>query len=221
MARFLLYPHLKAAFLSRKIVRMLCLMGLVVFSLAVESVSAATASTLEEGDNIRDTDLAHRNGPYKLDTLDRRPYPFGSFAIFVDNGGVGHVQSFCLDSSEYPRHGARLKDGIIVDWTKRTSYLIRGKGWTQLSLEGAKDLWGEPKKHLVDDHPFYTFDAHSTWNGEENLYHLDLAFAKDGLIMGYRVRGFGIRNLQWVTNNPSLDWIEHVEHVRRGNAYGG
>ena len=91
------------------------------------------------------------------------------------------------------------------------SYLVEGQGWTQLSLEGAKKLWGEPRKHVVNDHPFYTFDAHSTWNGEQNLYHLDLAFANDARIMGYRIRGIGIIHPEWVTN-PAQAWvIEHVE----------
>jgi len=147
-----------------------------------------------------------------LDTLDHRPYPFGSFAISLDQTGQGHLQSFATsDNKHLP---VKIEgSSIILDWRERTSYFIKGKGWTQLTMEGAKDLWGEPKKHVVSDHPFYTFDAHSTWNGEENLYHLDLAFDKDGLIMGYRVRGIGISNPQWVTN-PTQTWV--IEHEVRG-----
>jgi hypothetical protein len=159
---------------------------------------------------VTESSLRYENGPYILETLGNQPYPFGSFAISVDQNRQGHLQSY-IDPHRVPKM-PKMKNSIILDWTERTSYLVDGKGLTQLSLEGAKILWGEPRKHVVNDHPFYTFDAHSTWDGEKNIYHLDLGFTKDGLIMGYRVRGIGILNPQWVTS-PTQAWV--VEHVEK------
>jgi len=89
----------------------------------------------------------------------------------------------------------RDKGGIFVDWKRRTSFLKPGVGWVQLSLHDASDLWGQPRKNPG----FYTFDAHNVWNGEPNIYHLDLKFGNDDVISAYRVRGVGIGNAQWIT----------------------
>jgi hypothetical protein len=198
---------------SKKHARTLSTVALLVYGIPIVPAAIAENCPLPAPDSVTESNLAYRAGAYILDTLGHQPYPFGSFAIQVDGEGEGHLQAHATRNGRLP---VMTKGVIISDWTERTSYFIKGKGWTQLSLEGAKNLWGEPRKHVVNDHPFYTFDAHSTWNGEENLYHLDLAFTKDGVIMGYRVRGIGIFNPQWVTD-PAKTWV--VEHVETNGGY--
>jgi hypothetical protein len=199
---------------EKKISRNHCLVGWLIYVVAVGITPAAVGEPMPHPDGVTETSLRYRSGPYMLDTLRHQPYPFGSFAITVDKSGQGHLQSY-IDPHRVAKMPG-MKDSVILDWTERTSYLIDGKGRTQLSLESAKELWGGPRKHVVHDHPFYTFDAHSTSNGEENLYHLDLGFTKDGVIMGYRVRGIGIVNPQWVTD-PAKTWV--VEHVELNGDY--
>lgn len=194
-------------FLAQK----LCLMAF--FLCASPNAIAADSCPEPDPDVLTESSLAYRSGPYKLDTLLHREHPFDSFAISVDQTGSGHLQSYAVGPSKHP---PAMKGSVILDWKERTSYYKEGKSWTQLTLEGAKELWGQPRKHIVYDHPFYTFDAHSTWNGEENLYHLDLGFDKNGLIMGYRVRGIGIFNPQWVTA-PNQPWV--IEHVVKKGVY--
>lgn len=178
-------------------------------------VPDASGEPIPHPDGVTETRLRYQGGPYILDTLGHQRYPFGSFAIRVDRNGQGHLQSYIDPSSatKIPRHDTDL---IISDWAERTRYLIDGKGWTQLSLEGATKLWSEPRKHVVNEHPFYSFDAYSTSNGERNLYHLDLGFKKDGIIMAYRVRGIGISKPEWIVD-PQQPWV--VEHVEQNGDY--
>ena len=192
----------------RRYAQKICLIGLLLSAIPIR-ILTATSCPLTDSDTVTESSLRYESGPYILQTLGNQPYPFGTFDITVDRNHQGHLQSY-IDPHRVPKM-PKMKDSIILDWTERTSYLVDGKGLTQLSLAGAKTLWGEPRKHVVNEHPFYTFDAHSTWDGEKNIYHLDLGFTKDGLIMGYRVRGIGILNPKWVTN-PTQTWVlEHVE----------
>ena len=211
MTRHFLYRPLTWS--SRQYARKLCLIGLLVLTSIPIRIHASIGENcpVPDPDGVTEASLRYRSGPYILDTLGHQSYPFGSFAITVDRSGQGHLQSY-IDPHRVGKMPDRNVDSIILDWTERTSYLIDGKGRTQLSLEGAKTLWGQPRKHVVNDHPFYTFDAHCTWDGEPNIYHLDLGFTKDGQIMAYRVRGIGIFNPQWVTN-PTEKWV--IEHVER------
>jgi hypothetical protein len=81
-----------------------------------------------------------------LDTLRHQPYPFGSFAITVDKSGQGHLQSY-IDPHRVAKMPG-MKDSVILDWTERTSYLIDGKGRTQLSLEVQKSFGVVPENML-------------------------------------------------------------------------
>lgn len=174
---------------------------LILFILLI--VGGPTLATPPPDDDVVTEDsLNYRSGFYVLDNIEHQPYPFGSFAIFVDREGIGHIQSNAIkfiDGNSPPKQKKPFKGSIIPDWTDRTSFKKKGKGWTQLSLTEAKTLWGEPRTHKVKGKQFYTFDAESTFNGERNLYHLDFQFGTDELIIAYRIRGIGIRDPQWVT----------------------
>jgi hypothetical protein len=184
------------------------------FLIAGATAIFASNCPLPDPDGVTEANLSYRCGPYILDTLLHQPYPFSSFAIQVDRTGSGHLQSY-VDPHRVTKM-PDMKDSIILDWTERTSYLTEDKTRTPLSIEGARKFWGEPRKYVVGDHPFYAFDAYSTSNGEKNLYHLDLGFTKDGIIMAYRVRGIGISNPKWIAD-PKQPWV--VEHIERNGVY--
>lgn len=69
----------------------------------------------------------------------------------------------------------------------------------KLTFNTAKQLWGEPQHYKLSDFDFYTFDAHSVFGQEENIYHLDLRFDNSENLTKYRVRGIGIFNPKWVS----------------------
>ncbi len=141
----------------------------------------------------------YKSGYYVLENQAKLVYPYGSFSIFVDSKGTGHLQSHCRSSKKFPRKApAKTKESVIVDWTIRTSFLKPKNGWTKLSIEEAEELWGKPRKHSIFDRTFFTFDARNMESSEPNIYHLDLSFGKTGLLNAYRVRGIGISNPQWV-----------------------
>lgn len=146
-------------------------------------------------------DLArmYLDGNYVLDNVAQDAYPYSSFAVFVDKHGTGHLQSYCVTSAECPRpatNNLQLRDNLFVDWQTRLSFLDKKRGWIMLSFPDARRLWGSFRDHG----DFMTFDGKSVWNEEPNIYHLDLKFDKSGIIVGYRIRGIGICNPQWVFN---------------------
>lgn len=125
-----------------------------------------------------------------------------AFCLIVDGSGTGHMQSRegikALRSSD--KKYSDLVDGeLIKDWKSRTCTNSTNHSRTPLSSAEAIKLWGTPRKHTVYTKTFYTFDAHGIFDGEENIYHLDLSFDKSENLDGYRIRGIGIKNAVWVT----------------------
>ncbi len=176
---------------------------------AVATFRLSPEMTLEES-------LSYRQCSTQLDNRNKDSYPYNGFCLIVNYNQPAHLQTSCFSSTEYPR--PNLPDtlsstyaGVIEDWTTRTTFLKRGKGWTQLTLAEAKMLWGKPREHSVEYKDFYTFDAHSTHNDEENIYHLDLSFDGSGVIDGYRVRGIGIQSLQWVKKITRIEQCARAE----------
>lgn len=125
-----------------------------------------------------------------------------NFDVYIDRNRTGHLQSRqTKDLVRYLKEGSSFKK----DWVDRTSFKSEN-GWTQLTFSHAKQFWGEPRKHLVNGHEFYTFDAQSDWNGEANIYHLDLEFVMCNQIKAYRIRGIGIQNPKWI-NEDSVEAV--------------
>jgi hypothetical protein len=87
-----------------------------------------------------------------------------------------------------------------VPWSDRTSFYTTDLGWTKLTLEASKKIFGEPRAHGIGKIVFYTFDAPAIVQHEKQLLHLDMKFDSTGTIESYRIRGIGIRNPQWVSN---------------------
>lgn len=178
-------------------------------------VLAATGLTLPAVANFRlspemilEDSLSYSQCSTPLDNRNKDSFPYNGFIVIVNYNEPAQLQTSCFRSKEYPRPNLPEKfsstyAGVIEDWTTRTTFLKPGKGWTQLTFAEAKALWGKPREHSVEYKDFYTFDAHSTHNDVENIYHLDLSFDGRGVIDGYRVRGIGIRSLEWVKKSPA------------------
>jgi hypothetical protein len=150
-----------------------------------------------EGD--LDQALTLRRNCAVLENQQGLKYPFCSFQVTADYNGAGHLRGQCAQSSEYKRPLAELpNDPASIDWTERMSFLQPGIGWTMLSLDEAKKLWGDPVERIIFHRKFYTFDAHSKYLGEEDIFYLDLEFDDRKLIKAYRVRGIALSNPKWI-----------------------
>lgn len=144
--------------------------------------------------------------PYQLSNKDGSTA--SNFNVYIDRNRTGHLQSRQIkDLARYLKEGSSFKK----DWVDRTSFKSEN-GWTQLTLSHAKQFWGEPRKHFVYGHEFYTFDAQSDWNGEANIYHLDLEFVMGNQIKAYRIRGIGIQDPKWINK----DSVEDVPKTGEG-----
>src|ERR1700733_12313075 len=100
---------------------------------------------LPDPDYEAENNLLYRKGFYILDNVGHQPFPFGSFEILLDADHRGHLQSHARRADQAPM----TKDALLLDWKDRTGYFVQGKQWTQLSLDGAKKLWGEPRKYVL------------------------------------------------------------------------
>ena len=116
-----------------------------------------------------------------------------SFYLLVTDAGTGYFVNI-----GHPKR--LLKNGVPSDWEHRAANIDQlDKAWTELSKSKA-EKWGPP--HHVLAASLGTYDARGSFNGEENLYHLDLIFDKNDMLYLYRVRGIGIREAKWVTLCP-------------------
>lgn len=145
------------------------------------------------------------------------------YVVKVNSKGTGHLQANIAQADGFPRAKTQStltnQEGLFTDWMVRTSFL-GDKGWTALSLDGAKELWGEPRRHTFDDQNFYTFDSHSFYGGEENIYHIDLRFGHGKLLEAYRVRGIGITNPLWVTKEDVVNESRQKSFSPYDGGYG-
>jgi hypothetical protein len=117
------------------------------------------------------------------------------FFLAVDESGTGHFADFAASDKLAP-------NGVSESWqlSKKFLDLEKNKAWTQLSRCRAEELWDKPEGHCLSGATipyFYTFEATGSYNGERNIYHLDLQFGPDGKIFAYRVRGIGIFAPSW------------------------
>lgn len=130
--------------------------------------------------------------------LDKTHFPYANFAInYHPIEGMAHLQS--KDKVHAPKQDEQ-NIGRPPGWSDRVSFYKDGLGWTKLTLEDAKKIFGEPRLRGVGKTQFYTFDAFVTVQREQQLFHIDLRFNSQGIIESYRIRGIGIRNPQWVSN---------------------
>lgn len=124
------------------------------------------------------------------------------FVVKVNSAGVGHLQTNIIQANGLPRSEAASTEtnieGLLKHWRERVSFPSES-GWKQLSFDDAEALWGSPRKYIVREKEFYTFDAKNESGEEENIYHLDLQFGNNNVIDAYRIRGIGITNPRWVT----------------------
>ncbi len=137
-------------------------------------------------------------GEVNIEGIDNLSYPFAHFVIsYRPIEGVAHLIS--QDKVHAPKREARSL-GRLPDWSDRISFFREGPGWTKITLNDARKIFGEPMVRGVGETQFFAFDAYATVQKEKQLFHLDLRFGGDGAISSYRVRGIGIRNPQWVTD---------------------
>ena len=137
-------------------------------------------------------------GEIELENLDKPHYPFAHFVIsYRPVEGVAHLVS--QDGTHAPTHEKR-NIGRLPDWVERVGFYKEGAGWSKLTLEDAKKIFGEQRLRGIGKTQFYTFDAFVTVQRERQLFHLDLRFDSQGIITSYRVRGIGIRNPQWISS---------------------
>ncbi len=120
----------------------------------------------------------------------------GCFAI-----AFGHKDGICRLRSQFPVNGPRTEESAPgAQVFSQAVSLSAPEGITKLSLASASKLFGEPRKHGKDS-VFYTFDAitlNSLDHFEQQTYHIDMKFGKDGFIQGYRIRGIGVDKPQWI-----------------------
>jgi hypothetical protein len=117
------------------------------------------------------------------------------FFLAVDESGTGRLADFAPSDK-------LASNGVPDTWALSNKFLDleKNKAWTQLSRARAEELWGKPEGHCLAGATvpyFYTFEAIGTYNGERNIYHLDLRFAPDEKVFAYRVRGIGISAPCW------------------------
>jgi hypothetical protein len=152
----------------------------------------------------RSADLSYPSAriyPLSTATNTLKNYPFNTFEVSIDSLGTAHLEpdQIALSFRRQLKPDAPFTLSYL-DWGTRTSVFKATGGWTQLSLEEAKSLWGEPRNNLG----FFTFDARTSWMCEPNIYHIDLKFDNRGDVSAYRIRGIGIGNAQWDTADPLL-----------------
>lgn len=137
-------------------------------------------------------------GEVDLQNLDKTHFPFADFAInYHPIDGIAHLQS--KDRVHAPKREEQ-DIGRPPGWSDRVSFYKEGLGWTKLTFEDAKKIFGEPRLRGMSKTLFYTFDTFVTVQREKQLFHLDLRFDSAGTIESYRIRGIGIRNPTWVSN---------------------
>ena len=177
-----------------KITERISLHILVAFALMPSFPSSALTSGTDE--NVLEAALSYGQYKAELKTATQKPSPF---FMVVDSKGTGHLSAIKINPAFNTRDIAkRTEDGLPIDWNARFSFFKGKQGWKSLTLKDATLLWGTPKRHVLKEYEFCTFDVHSTYVEEENTYHLDLQFGDAESIIKYRIRGIGIFNPRWV-----------------------
>lgn len=175
----------------------------------MSSTGSALSTPLPDQDSTIERALLYRGQDNRLENKSQQPSPF---RIAIDKEtGVGHLQTHSYPSRNH------TKSMISIGWSERVSFPPKPEEPERklLTLDDAKEFWGEPQKHSYESErrygkPFYTFHAHSKLQktmynqsfDEDNIFHLDLRFDDTGVISAYRVRGIGISKPQWIT----ADW---------------
>lgn len=179
-----------------------------VFAVAIfmSGTGSALSTPLPDQDSTIEKALLYRGQTNRLENKSQQP---GPFRIAIDKEtGTGHLQTYFYPS------GNTIGSMISIDWSERVSFPPKPQERERklLTLDDAKEFWGEPQKHSYQSErrygkSFYTFHAHSKLQktmykqlfDEDNIFHLDLRFDDSGVISGYRIRGIGISKPQWVT----------------------
>lgn len=161
----------------------------------VLSATPCGATTRGDDDRILDRALSY----YAYDSeLFNKNDDHGQFLLHVNQLGTAYLMP-----SKLQRPIGRSADGLPKEWKDVITFFKPGKGWTTLSLEEARELWGEPRYNVMSQYDFYTFDVRSKYGDETNLYHLDLRFGDDHVLKAYRIRGIGIKNPNWITQEDT------------------
>lgn len=172
---------------------------LLVITALVGCVCGAKGSSLMPDETLENA-LAYR-GPRVEAFRSSQPKDCPYFLFTRD--GIGYLKTFALSLVKDERtHKAPAKiiDGAFPDdWWLRPSFLKPDNGWTKITQEEAQRLWGASKERYASGWHFLTFDVHSDYNGESNIYHVDLQFDPNGMTTAYRIRGIGISNAKWMT----------------------
>lgn len=170
---------------------------LLVLSAITTSVCAARSASPIPDDVLEDQ-LAYR-GPHveAFRTVRAKNSPY----FLLTQDGTGYLKTFALSfvKSERPSSvPAKIIEGAFPsDWWTRPSFLKPDSGWTKITMESAQTLWGASKERYASAYHFYTFDVHSEFNGEANIYHVDLEFDQNRMATAYRIRGIGLNNAKW------------------------
>jgi hypothetical protein len=137
-------------------------------------------------------------------------FPEGRFEIFKPvarryyEPTVGHayLRPRSIVSSEYPlgKVVAEIGSTDLSPLEQQTTFFKKDGGKTRLTLDEATRLWGTPRRHSN----YYTFDARNFHHGEENIFHLDFLFDKEGYVESYRLRGIELGYPTWL--RPKYDF---------------
>jgi len=192
---------------------------------ALESASALSDKDAADERAIEYGCPAH----YKLSVEDGSSTPFHRFEVFVDQDGVGHLQSRPVNDPKNvrPKRATASPAGLIDDWDARISFLDEKRGWTKLTFLDAGHFWKDSPGRREPE--FLTFNVANSHHEEENIFHIDLLFNDTGLLSAYRVRGIGIKAPQWTgpsgkigrppkdaqssLHDPDIGGYEHVGPV--------
>jgi hypothetical protein len=113
------------------------------------------------------------------------------FYLKVDKQGSGRF----VDYGTNVQH--LMANGVPEDWSARKEPVKSEAVWLTLTKDKAREVWGEPHGTAVRP-GMVVFDASGVYDGENNLYHVDLQFDQADKAFRYRVRGIGITEPKWI-----------------------
>lgn len=179
----------------------------VISTILVSTNPQARANSPLSDQELEDA-ILYRNGHASLLTIE--PQKSIPFYLLVSESGTGFLMDF-------PAHdkSATLRlepNGVPSSWghDKANPEASKQVAWTRLSSSEAKTLWGKPRNYSMAGSTsvyFETYEVHGSFNGENNIYHLDLRFNKaTDRPFEYRVRGIGITNPKFIPapKSPAL-----------------
>lgn len=138
---------------------------------------------------------------FKTSSGDECPY------FLLTTGGTGYLKSrkLSLVKEERPHSAppAVVEGNFPDDWFLRKSFLKADDGWEKLTKAEADRMWQERSEHTAHRR-FISYDISSEFNGESNIYHLDLQFGTQ-VPVAYRLRGIGITNPKWISKGDLTD----------------